>query len=292
MCLEINILRICWILSKERKEIKKREKKTLVYFTVQALTSLTLLTGCLLAKREVSSIIVIIRLCTKIGIWPTHRWLIRVFNSTNIHSLTALTLITWQKVLPIMILSNIREIRIIEITVLIAMVIITLIAPLSELSRKKRFKSIITLSSINNNAWIIIATNSSIRCFLMFITIYSASLILLLKATNKIKKGVKTVRREFWAVAILVGNTIGIPPIAMFWAKVKIIKNIIRINKEIVVLILLASAALIMYNYLNSTLTEIIKHRKKAQIKAKKNHRKSLWWTALLRIIRILLIAS
>lgn len=259
---------------------------------VQAATSLTLITGWIITKRDVSSTVVILRLFTKIGIWPIHRWLVGLISKIRIHSPAAITLITWQKVIPIIIISNSSIVGPTEIKVIIALTLITLVAPLTKISEKKRFKRIIALSSINNNAWLLTALARSTACFTIFITVYSLSLALLLKTTGKIKKDRKNIKTKFWVTAILVANTMGLPPMSIFWVKIKIIKTIINTGGKLIVIILVASAVIIIYQYLNATLREIIKSNKKAQIKPGKTEKNLMWRVSALRITRILIIIT
>lgn len=243
---------------------------TLLYFIVQSTASLIFLAGCLLQIEIVSPLLIILRIGAKIGVWPIHAWLIKIIPSINLHSTASITLITWQKILPIIVMYN-TDIRRLVTTLLIVIITITLATPLTEISIKKRFKRIITLSSINNNAWIILSIILSIKRFILFISVYSTSLVVMLKTIGKIRSNKEKTRERFWVSAIVVGNTIGMPPIAIFWAKVKVLKTIIsdKMGRTIAALMLI-SAAIIIYQYLKATLREIIKSTKKKQRRKKK----------------------
>lgn len=271
--LEVNILAICWILSRETKK-----RVALIYFIIQSSSSIIILTAYL-AERRVSLTIITLRLLTKVGVWPIHLWFVKIIKSLQIKRESTLILITWQKIIPVIIVSNL-------ITgeratyIMIPIIIATLLTPLTELSKKKTIKRLLALSSINNNTWMILTSIRSTKRFLRFITLYSLRVAILLKVLRKVqlkrnKRGV-----EFWEAATAVANTRGVPPITMFWAKVTAIKRILLSGaRRVILMTLVLSATLISYHYLWATLREMIK----SPLKQKKpiNHNPSIVWATL-----------
>lgn len=229
---------------------------------VQSASSLTMLRGFLIRNR-ITITIVTLRLIAKIGVWPLHLWFIKIVNKIEIKNNSLILLITWQKVIPIGLLSNLiaRGCKIRRILLILGL---TLITPLREIS-KKGVKRIIALSSINNNSWIILASLRSIKRFTVFITIYSMTILVFLKYMEDNLKRKKR-GAEFWESAILVANTSGVPPLTIFWAKTKVVTTTLNSGvTRILTLTIIVSATLMTYFYLWATLTEIIKVPQKNQ---------------------------
>lgn len=285
-CLEVNILSICWILSqRKRTKREKKQEKALIYFIVQTSASIIILTAFIIEN----SILTIIRLFSKIGMWPVHSWFVKIINKIEIRRTPTIILITWQKILPVSLIINLN-LGTKERTILIVIITLTLVIPLCEISRIKRIKRIIILSAINNNSWIILASMWSIRCFVKFLILYSSRTAVILKTIEITKIKRKKSQKEFWLRAIAVANTSGIPPMTIFWAKAAMIKALTKTRRGgLIAITLVTSATLIRYHYMSATLTEIIKTPQKENLKKEK--KKTVLITAIIVTSTIRVIA-
>lgn len=250
MRLEINTLRICYLISKDTKTIKLTNQPVFLYYLVQAIASLAFLiaTTTTTSPTPLSSIIVLTRLITKIGCWPIHLWYIKLISNLEIKTMSILTIMRWQKILPLIVLS-ITKIRKI-LPWLIVIITGCILSSMAKLSKTISTKRIIALSSLNNNGWLIIVRVLSTQIFLLFLTIYALTLCITLKILKDIKT--KTFYLlTFWSSCIILSNLGGLPPLSIFWAKVMVIKQVLNSSfpSEICILLII-SACYLLYHYL------------------------------------------
>lgn len=277
---------MCNILSSRSKTIKKRESSTFMYYLIQVLLSIIIVSWVFYSNKErsVINLIVCIAILRKLGIWPFHGWYVKLITTIEIRQKAIIVVITWQKILPVML---IIALQISEALILAALIVIggTILASLSQLNYKIEIKKIIAISSINNNSWILLRALVSMQCLFTFLRLYSVTLILTLKIIEKIIEKYKYVVKNFWINTLLVRNVSGLPPLALFWGKITVVKIIIK--REIpteIALMLILSACLLIYHYLWITLRETTHSPEKSQIKLKtKKERKAIILVTLTR---------
>lgn len=275
--LEINVLAICGILTSNSKMTKKNETSTFLYYLIQVILSILIITWVFYSKKNnlIVELLVICAILRKIGIWPLHGWYIKIISTLEIKQKSIIVIITWQKILPIILVISlqIRKPLLITITLII---VGTILASLSRLEKNLEIKKIIAVSSINNNSWIIVRRVVSIRCIFTFLGLYSTALVITLRTLEKIKEKSINLIKNFWINTLLIGNISGLPPLALFWGKILVIKIIIRrrLPSEIA-LIIIVSACLLIYHYLWIRLREISAAPEKSQIiiKTKKENK-------------------
>lgn len=243
---------------------------------------------CMINKTSLlREIVTIIALLIKIGTWPFHLWFLRLINNIEISIIRILLLITWQKLLPIMLILPIlkrKESSIILIILLISRSVISII----KLKGNLLFKGVIALSSINNNSLFIIIRIFSIPIFLLYIIIYRVRLKIILKFFVKNNKKQRPKRESVWAPFLVAGNLGGVPPISIFWIKFSALTLIIESNMTIwVPLILLIIFCVFLYHYIWCALTEIIKINSKNQITLIKEGNWEFTFIILISIISI-----
>lgn len=256
VCLEINTLAICWIITKDSKQEKQKETATFIYFIIQVITSILVIITALQQERLVCYLTIIILLIIKIGVWPIHIWYIKLINSLEIKQPSMMVVITWQKILPIILIIRIREKINIKI-ILTLLVVSTLVTPITNLIKELSIKRIIALSSFNNNAWLLVSASTSLLAFSCFLTLYASTLIVTLKRMWILTKKTEKIILPFWSSILVVRNIGGLPPLTMFWSKILVVKSIIRatIPTEMS-LILIITACYFLYHYLWITLNE------------------------------------
>lgn len=239
-------------------------------------------------ENYVTNLIVTITIVRKIGVWPIHGWYIKLISRLEIKQISIIIIITWQKILPVVLVTTIQTRQILQTMVLI-IVVGTILRSLARLNQKFEIKKIIAISSINNNSWIIVRRLVSISCIFLFLCIYSITLVLTLGLIEKIRVKSKRLIKNFWLNTIIVGNISGLPPLALFWAKILVIKAIIKreIPSEIA-LTLIVSACLLIYHYLWMTINETIRTPEKSQIITKRRKEKITMITVIIiRVVRV-----
>lgn len=262
---------MCYILSNRSEANKKRRSSTFIYYLIQVLLSILIISWVFYANKErhIIRLVVCLAIIRKVGIWPFHGWYIKLIITIEIKQKAIIVIITWQKILPIML---VIAIKITASLTIAAMLIIggTILASLSRLNYKIEIKKIIAISSINNNSWILLRALVSNRCFFTFILVYSTALLTTLKILEKIKEKYKHLIKNFWINTLIVRNISGLPPLALFWGKITVVKIIIKRNmpREIA-LVLILSACLLIYHYLWITIGETSHTPEKSQINLK-----------------------
>lgn len=286
LCLEINTLCICWLVSKEAKRIKKKEERTIIYYLIQVAASIIILLTTLIKGGQLSETLTAIFILIKIGVWPAHTWYIKLISSIEIKINSFIIVITWQKILPATLVFIINP-RKTTIIIILRVGLFSLITPLTKISEKINIKRIIALSSLNNNSWLIFSVISSIYSFIVFLSLYTSALFTTLKTIKKMTKKNNTIYLSFWSATLIIRNISGLPPFTIFWAKLMAIKAFLKRNiPREVVFIIIASACLILYHYLWIALNEITKKREKIMTPSKKEKReKTLIMIAIIRVL-------
>lgn len=258
--IEINIVCICFLINKESKS-EILTNFSLNYFIVQAIASrVILLTAYCKIGEQVREIIITVIILTKIGAWPMHSWYITMINKiTNKKYL--IIIMTWQKIIPMFLISLIR----LRILVLSA-VILTLVIPAFILRNSMSFKRIIALSSLNSNRWLILSVILKWSIFVRFLTIYRVALGMAI-FHMQIKQTKTTSRlEEPWETALIFMNLGGVPPIIIFRAKILVVKSLLVVNLKLIRIVLVLVRCVFLYFYCWSIIRAIIKKSQKSQI--------------------------
>ena len=163
--LELNILRFLPVISsKENIEMENSIK----YFLIQRWASVIFLIRFFFFYiiNNNFSILINLRLFIKLGIRPFHSWFISILKTSSLNTLFILS--TIQKIIPLIIIFNIKVNNILIFTI----ILLTLIFMLRLLPSTININKVLALSSINNVIWLIIRTLLSLKIILLFIVIY------------------------------------------------------------------------------------------------------------------------
>lgn len=259
-----------------------------MYYLIQVLLSIIIVSWVFYTNKENQAInlIVAIAILRKVGIWPFHGWYVKLITTIEIKQKAIMVVITWQKVLPIMLIIAL-QIKETLITAALLVITGTILSSLSRLDYKIEIKKIIAISSINNNSWILLRALVSIVCFFTFLRLYSVTLAITLKILEKIIEKSKHLIKNFWINTLLVRNLSGLPPLALFWGKITVVKIIIKRNIPAeIALIIILSACLLIYHYLWITIRETSHTPEKSQLRIKtKKERKIIWIILTSRIL-------
>nr|YP_009050201.1 NADH dehydrogenase subunit 2 [Sancassania berlesei]AGZ63939.1 NADH dehydrogenase subunit 2 [Sancassania berlesei] len=271
VCLEINTLAMCWVISKNSKESKYQESPIFLYYIIQVMASVVLLVLATSQESSISQTLLMFCLLMKMGVWPIHLWYMKLIDSMEMKQSSMLLVMTWQKILPIILILSILEKEEMKLLIL-ALAVITLATPVTNLIKSLSVKSILASSSLNNNGWLMVASVCCMDTFFLFLLIYSITLWVTLKSMMTMTlKSMKT-GMPFWSGTLVVSNMGGLPPLTMFWAKVLIIKSAIESEMPSEVLLsLVLIARYFLYHYLWMTLNEMAWSPTKSQNTYKSN---------------------
>lgn len=168
-----------------------------------------------------------------------------------------------------MILIRVIKIRNQEIIIVIVVNIIVIVIILK---KKTSIKSIIILSSGFNNS-LIIASSIRVSLIVLFIRIYSTSIIMALIIVIKAKKKRINPKKQTLGEAIITANLGGIPPFLLFFGKIIVIKNLIRINIIELRFFIIVIICAFIYHYYWAMSPIILERVRKTQIHVKRRIR-------------------
>nr|YP_010503029.1 NADH dehydrogenase subunit 2 [Thyreophagus entomophagus]UXD78891.1 NADH dehydrogenase subunit 2 [Thyreophagus entomophagus] len=258
MCLEINALIMCFLMTKTIEKNSLKTTPTFLYFCVQVLTSIMMI---LMISKENTTLhlMVIIFLLMKMGSWPFHGWYLTLFNSMELSQPPLFIIMTWQKVIPMVMIFNIyMEWK--TSLMLMMMAMGTLVVPLIYMKKNMSLKTLLALSSLNNNGWLLMTIFCSKKLAFLFLLFYALSLLWMVELTKKMKTKKNMNPSSSLTVTLIVSNMGGIPPMTMFWAKTSTVKFLMNEKFfQIISMILVMSACYLLYFYLTMLMSEIMK---------------------------------
>jgi NADH:ubiquinone oxidoreductase subunit 2 (subunit N) len=273
LTLEVNTLAICYKIAKEKKLEKNTERRTFLYYLIQVLASLIIVATASQEINTITQIILIIGVLIKMGAWPLHLWYIKLIESITINDLSLIVIITWQKILPVVILSLMNNSGGTIILVII-LATVSIVTPAVNLKPSSSVKRILALSSLNNNGWLILSSLCSIVLFYTFLLLYSISLLTTLKFFKRLKLKNFKKQATFWTTLVVVANIGGIPPLTIFWGKILVIKTLLESGFPTeIVLVIIALACFFLYFYMWIPINETVKTPTKTQIPWKRENK-------------------
>ena len=237
------------ISSKENIEIENSIK----YFLVQRWASVIFLIRFFFFYIINSRFYLLInlRLLIKLGVRPFHSWFISILKTRSLNILFILS--TFQKVIPLLILFNIK----INNYLLFLNIFITIIFLIILLPRTIYINKVLAMSSINNIIWLILSILYSIKIIFIFMIIYMFLLGGFINVFNfqglKIFNQINSIMFfEKFSIIMLFISLGGMPPLLGFLRKMIILK-IILINffNMVFILIVIFSSLILLYFYLS-----------------------------------------
>lgn len=262
--LEINIICICFLINKDNKENKEKNTPRFIYFIVQAFASVVFLrVSQSPLRRESIAIVILMCLIVKIGVWPAHNWYIKVISHLKIENISLVLLMTWQKILPIVLSTHLTKIY---RRILIIFILSRLIIPTLQIKKQISIKSLLALSSVNNNGWLLSCIFLSNPLLLLFLFLYSIRLtIVLIKIKEEKETKQSNPARNWIFYLILLINLGGLPPILIFIGKVLVINIMVSQNMLSLRVIIVLIACIFLYHYVWRFNLQVIKAPLKAQ---------------------------
>ena len=248
--LELNILRFLPVISsKENIEMENSIK----YFLIQRWASVIFLIRFFFFYiiNNNFSILINLRLFIKLGIRPFHSWFISILKTSSLNTLFILS--TIQKIIPLIIIFNIKVNNILIFTI----ILLTLIFILRLLPSTININKVLALSSINNVIWLIIRTLLSLKIILLFIVIYMYIILGVVRIYNFYRLNVfyqinSIVFLDKFIILIVFISLGGMPPMLGFLRKIIILKIIINNSLRIILIFTIVISSLtLLYFYLS-----------------------------------------
>lgn len=248
--LELNILRFLPVISsKENIEMENSIK----YFLIQRWASVIFLIRFFFFYiiNNNFSILINLRLFIKLGIRPFHSWFISILKTSSLNTLFILS--TIQKIIPLIIIFNIKVNNILIFTI----ILLTLIFMLRLLPSTININKVLALSSINNVIWLIIRTLLSLKIILLFIVIYMYIILGVVRIYNFYRLNVfyqinSIVFLDKFIILIVFISLGGMPPMLGFLRKIIILKIIINNSLRIILIFTIVISSLtLLYFYLS-----------------------------------------
>lgn len=243
--IEVSILSFLLILI--TSNLFQEHNNTVKYFLFQSICSILLLLRLrLLGEIKMFRIIIII---IKLGIAPFHLWFISLMKNITILSLIWLSVL--QKIIPL------RFIVIIKGNgVLISILGISLLMSVIYIIIQTKLINIIGASSVYSIAWVSMGLISREQVMWHFFLLYCAFQMFTLRISFIVSvTPFKTsfpnsfLRSNIILFASL--NIAGFPPSPLFFIKISIITESIARAHLIISLVIIISARVVMYNYIN-----------------------------------------
>ena len=248
--LELNILRFLPVISsKENIEMENSIK----YFLIQRWASVIFLIRFFFFYiiNNNFSILINLRLFIKLGMRPFHSWFISILKTSSLNTLFILS--TIQKIIPLIIIFNIKVNNILIFTI----ILLTLIFILRLLPSTININKVLALSSINNVIWLIIRTLLSLKIILLFIVIYMYIILGVVRIYNFYRLNVfyqinSIVFLDKFIILIVFISLGGMPPMLGFLRKIIILKIIINNSLRIILIFTIVISSLtLLYFYLS-----------------------------------------
>nr|APX55732.1 NADH dehydrogenase subunit 2 [Sinopodisma pieli] len=267
MGLEINLLSFIPMLANNKNMMMN--ESSIKYFIVQAMASTMLLFSILLIQMKypmswemelIPSMMVSSSLLLKIGAAPFHFWFPEVMGTST--WINCLTLMTWQKIAPMMVLSYCIQLSTFMFVITILSIIIGAIGGLNQTS----LRQLLAYSSISHLGWMISSLMVSENMWEMYFIIYSLLsmiMVLLFKQLNLFflnqiysSTNMKTEIKFMMFLSLL--SLGGLPPFLGFLPKWIVMQSLVENNMTIMMTIMIMLTMITLYYYMRISFSALI----------------------------------
>nr|YP_011010394.1 NADH dehydrogenase subunit 2 [Metrocoris inthanon]WPW47009.1 NADH dehydrogenase subunit 2 [Metrocoris inthanon] len=258
MGLEINMMSFIPLMEKNKNLLLSESK--MMYFLIQSLGSIMfifmiVMNPLIMIKEDMANILVMnvitMSMMMKMGMAPMHMWFINIMNKMSWN--VCLTLMTWQKLAPMFIMSNtINNIKMITLWSILS-ALIGAIGGINQTSIKK----MMAFSSINHLGWMTMCMKFDNEMWIKYLIIYSLILMLIVKTLskssinyiNQMNMNMKT-QMEKINLLIMMLSLGGLPPFIGFMPKWMVIQSLISTNSLFTTLILMMTSMITLFYYM------------------------------------------
>nr|YP_009740953.1 NADH dehydrogenase subunit 2 [Pedopodisma emeiensis]QID03980.1 NADH dehydrogenase subunit 2 [Pedopodisma emeiensis] len=267
MGLEVNLLSFIPMLANNKNMMMN--ESSIKYFIVQAMASTMLLFSILLIQMKypmswemelIPSMMISSSLLLKIGAAPFHFWFPEVMSTST--WINCLTLMTWQKIAPMMILSYCIQLSTFMFMITILSIIIGALGGLNQTS----LRQLLAYSSISHLGWMISSLMVSENVWEMYFIIYSLLsmiMIFLFKQMNLFflnqiysSTNLKTEIKFMMFLSLL--SLGGLPPFLGFLPKWIVMQSLVENNMTIMLTIMVMLTMITLYYYMRISFSALI----------------------------------
>nr|YP_009654667.1 NADH dehydrogenase subunit 2 [Hoplistodera incisa]QCI09196.1 NADH dehydrogenase subunit 2 [Hoplistodera incisa] len=252
--LELNMMSfIPLILSKSNKS---SSEAAMIYFLVQSMSSMILIMMILISMCKyliywnLINNIITISILIKLGAAPFHMWMPEIMSKMEWNKCSIL--MTWQKIAPLMMISNINNNSIIINAAIIWSIGIGSIGGINQTSLRK----MLGYSSINHLGWLL-AINKSMNLWMMYLLIYSIMIIMMCKLFMSYKmyfinqmSSPNMSNMEKISFFIMMMSMGGLPPFMGFLPKWITIQSMINEQEFMIIFIMIMFSLVTLMYYL------------------------------------------
>nr|YP_010222550.1 NADH dehydrogenase subunit 2 [Glaucias dorsalis]UCC46000.1 NADH dehydrogenase subunit 2 [Glaucias dorsalis] len=253
MGLELNMLSfIPIILSKINKSTSEA---AMIYFLTQSVSSMLLLTTVFMMllmmdykMNKTLNLMITVSILIKMGAAPFHKWMPDMMAKMSWNKCALL--MTWQKVAPLMMISNLNNNNLLINLSIIWSVGIGSLGGINQSSLRK----LMGYSSINHLGWLL-AINKSMNLWIMYLMIYSMMIIMMCQMFKNMKlyfinqmSSLNMTIMEKTSMFIMMMSMGGLPPFIGFLPKWITIQSMMN-NKEFMMMFMMIMFSLITLMY-------------------------------------------
>nr|YP_010693407.1 NADH dehydrogenase subunit 2 [Gonopsis coccinea]WCB99289.1 NADH dehydrogenase subunit 2 [Gonopsis coccinea] len=250
--LEINLMSFIPILLKESN--KSNSEAAMIYFLIQSMSSTTMMMMMMinmcnyLISPKIINTTMLVCLLIKVGAAPFHMWMPEIMSKMSWKK--CIILMTWQKLAPLMMMSNMNNNNVIINLSIISCVIVGSMGGINQMSMRK----MMGYSSINHLGWMM-AINKSMNKWMIYFIIYSMMnmIICLNFMNNKVyfmnqmneMNMNKTEKINLFLMMMSMG---GMPPLIGFlpkWITIQFMMN----QKEVFIILIMVMFSMVTLMY-------------------------------------------
>nr|YP_010709603.1 NADH dehydrogenase subunit 2 [Sosibia ovata]WCS40818.1 NADH dehydrogenase subunit 2 [Sosibia ovata] len=236
MGMEINMMSFIPLVMEQKNMLSK--EAALTYFLVQTIASMLLIMSFIimsikdLNNHNLGTLLLMSSLMIKSGMTPFHFWMPKMMEGLNWNK--CFILMTWQKLIPLMMMSNIIKINMITLTAMLMSIIVGAIGGLNQTSLRK----MMAYSSISNNGWMMMAMLMSEYMWMIYFIMYSIMTYIMTTSMNEymnfhmnqiMSMNESTTKKLMIMVNML--SISGLPPMMGFMPKWLIIQTATNLNE-------------------------------------------------------------
>nr|BCL51132.1 NADH dehydrogenase subunit 2 [Halyomorpha halys] len=253
MGLEINLLSFTPLIL--NKTNKSSSEAAMMYFLIQSVSSMILMMMILnmmystTFMKMINNMIITMSILIKMGAAPFHAWMPEIMSKMEWNK--CLMLMTWQKVAPLMMMSNINNNFIINLSIIWSTMIGSL-GGINQTSVRKMFG----YSSINHLGWLM-AINKSMNKWMIYLLTYSLLMMFICFTMMHYKiyflnqmNNINMSNMEKVSMFIMMMSMGGMPPFIGFLPKWIVIQSMIHEKEFIMILIMIMFSLITLMYYM------------------------------------------
>nr|YP_010882115.1 NADH dehydrogenase subunit 2 [Sungaya inexpectata]WID87016.1 NADH dehydrogenase subunit 2 [Sungaya inexpectata] len=262
MGMEINMMSFMPMIMEQKNMMSK--ESSLTYFMVQTIASMLLIMSVIMLnikKLNFTTInpmemMLMSALMMKSGMSPFHFWMPKMMEGMNWNN--CFILMTMQKIIPLMMMSNIIKINMLTMTAMMMSIFIGAIGGLNQTSLRK----LMAYSSISNNGWMMAAMMISETTWVTYMLFYMMMTMIMTTTMNMYKNYHinqlismnETTTKKFLLMMNMISIS-GLPPMMGFMPKWIVIQSTTNMNQLMLMGVMIMLTLITIYYYLRVMFT-------------------------------------